>query len=139
MKRRQRRQSAFTLLEIMLVVAIIGVLLAMAISKMGPTLDVAKGMRTKADISSIRTSLLSYNGANGFYPSSEQGLAALVNRPGSEPVPSSWRRLMEEVPKDAWGSTYIYRSPGRKNSSGYDVFSAGPDRIPDTSDDDWGN
>ena len=68
MKRRQRRQSAFTLLEIMLVVAIIGVLLAVAISKMAPALDVAKGTRTKADISSIRTRLLSYNGANGFYP-----------------------------------------------------------------------
>ena len=122
----------------MLVVAIIGVLLAMAISKMGPTLDVAKGMRTKADISSIRTSLLSYNGANGFYPSSEQGLAALVNRPGSEPVPTSWRRLMDDLPKDAWGSPYVYRYPGRQNSSSFDVFSAGPDRIPDTSDDDWG-
>ena len=46
---------------------------------------------------------------------------------------------MDEVPKDAWGSFYIYRNPGRKNSSGYDLFSAGPDRIPDTGDDDWGN
>jgi general secretion pathway protein G len=135
---KKKNESAFTLLEIMLVVAIIGVLLAAAIYKMAPALDVAKGMRTKADIQSIRTSLMSYNGANGFYPSTEQGLAALVSRPGSEPAPTSWRRLMEEVPKDAWGSPYIYRNPGRKNSSGYDVFSAGPDRIPDTSDDDWG-
>jgi general secretion pathway protein G len=132
------KQSGFTLLEIMLVVAIIGVLLAAAIYKMAPALDVAKGMRVKADISSIRTSLLSYNGAAGFYPSTEQGLNALVSRPGSEPAPSSWRRLMEDVPKDPWGSAYIYRNPGRKNSSGYDLFSAGPDRIPDTSDDDWG-
>jgi general secretion pathway protein G len=133
------RQSAFTLLEIMLVVAIIGVLLAAAIYKMAPALDVAKGMRTKADIQSLRTSLMSYNGANGFYPSTEQGLAALVNRPGSEPAPTSWRRLMDELPKDAWGSFYIYRNPGRKNPGGYDIFSAGPDRIPDTSDDEWGN
>ena len=123
----------------MLVVAIIGVLLAAAIYKMAPALDVAKGMRTKADIQSIRTSLLSYNGMNGFYPSTEQGLNALVMRPGSEPVPTSWRQLMDQVPKDAWGMTYIYRYPGRKNPSGYDVFSAGPDRIPDTADDDYGN
>ena len=82
----KKRQDAFTLLEIMLVVAIIGVLLAAAIYKMAPALDVAKGMRTKADIQSLRTSLMSYNGANGFYPSSEQGLSALVSRPGSEPA-----------------------------------------------------
>lgn len=134
----KNRQSAFTLLEIMLVVAIIGVLLSVAIYKMGPALDVAKGTKTRADVQMIRTMLLSYNGMNGFYPSTEQGLNALVSRPGSEPAPSSWRRLMEELPKDAWGMTYIYRNPGRKNTSGYDVFSAGPDRIPDTSDDDYG-
>jgi general secretion pathway protein G len=135
----KKQQSAFTLLEIMLVVAIIGVLLAAAIYKMAPALDVAKGTRTRADLQMIRTMLLSYNGSNGFYPTTEQGLMALVNRPGSEPAPTSWRRLMEEVPKDAWGSYYIYRNPGRKNSGGYDLFSAGPDRIPDTADDDWGN
>lgn len=123
----------------MLVVAIIGVLLAAAIYKMAPALDVAKNMRTRADIQSIRTSLLSYNGANGFYPSTGQGLSALVSKPGSEPAPTSWRRLMDELPKDAWGSLYIYRCPGSKNPNGYDLFSAGPDRIPDTGDDDWGN
>ena len=134
----KRNEGGFTLLEIMLVVAIIGVLLAAAIYKMAPALDVAKGMRVKADIQSIRTSLLSYNGSAGFYPSTEQGLNALVSRPGSEPAPTSWRRLMEDVPKDPWGSTYIYRYPGRKNAGGYDLFSAGPDRIPDTGDDEWG-
>jgi general secretion pathway protein G len=134
----KKRQSAFTLLEIMLVVAIIGVLLAAAIYKMAPALDVAKGTRTRADIQMIRTMLLSYNGANGFYPTTEQGLKALVSRPSTEPQPTSWRRLMDETPKDAWGSEYIYRNPGRKNLSGYDLFSAGPDRIPDTADDDWG-
>jgi general secretion pathway protein G len=135
----KNRQSAFTLLEIMLVVAIIGVLLSAAIYKMAPALDVAKGMRAKADIQSIRTGLLAYNGMNGFYPTTEQGLSALVNRPGSEPAPTSWRRMMDEVPKDAWGMPYVYRCPGRKNPSSYDVFSAGPDRIPDTADDDYGN
>jgi general secretion pathway protein G len=114
---------------------IIGVFLAAAIYN----LDVAKGTRTKADIQSIRTSLLAYNGMNGFYPTTEQGLSAMVMRPGSEPVPKSWRRLMEEVPKDAWGMPYVYRYPGRKNAASYDLFSSGPDRIPDTADDDYGN
>jgi general secretion pathway protein G len=135
----KNRQSAFTLLEIMLVVAIIGVLLAAAVYKMGPALGVAQAMRVKGDIQSIRTSLMSYNGMNGFYPTTEQGLNALVSRPGSEPAPTSWRQLMEQLPKDPYGMPYVYRYPGRKNSSGYDVFSAGPDRIPDTGDDEYGN
>jgi general secretion pathway protein G len=122
----KNRQSGFTLLEIMLVVAIIGVLLAAAIYKMSPTLGVAKETRTRADIQGIRTMLLSYNGTNGYYPSTDQGLGALVPR------------LMEEVPKDAYGTVYVYRCPGRRNPNSYDLFSAGPDRIPDTADDDWG-
>jgi general secretion pathway protein G len=122
----KNRQSAFTLLEIMLVVAIIGVLLSAAIYKMAPSLNVAKEVKTKGDIQGIRTMLLSYNGSNGFYPATDQGLNALVPR------------LMEELPKDAWGTPYVYRCPGRRNPSGYDVFSAGPDRLPDTADDDWG-
>jgi general secretion pathway protein G len=122
----KNRQSAFTLLEIMLVVAIIGVLLAAAIYKMSPALGVAKETRTRADIQGIRTMLLSYNGSNGSYPTTDQGLSALVPR------------LMEELPKDAYGSFYIYRCPGRRNPASYDLFSAGPDRIPDTADDDWG-
>ena|ERR1700686_3247058 len=134
----KKRQSGFTLLEIMLVVAIIGVLLAAAIYKMAPSLDVAKSMRTKGDIQSIRTSLLSYNAMNGFYPTTEQGLKALVVRPETEPAPSSWKRLMDDVPKDAWGMEYVYRNPGVRNPNGYDLYSAGPDRKPDTADDDWG-
>lgn len=117
------RQSAFTLLEIMLVVAIIGVLLSAAIFKMAPALGVAKETRSKADIQGLRTMLLSYNGLNGSYPES---LSALVPR------------LMEEVPKDAYGSFYVYRYPGRRNPATYDLFSAGVDKIPDTADDEWG-
>lgn len=107
----------------MLVVAIIGVLLSAAIFKMAPALNVAKDTRTRADIQSIKTMLLSYNGSHGNYPDS---LSALVPR------------LMEELPKDPYGSPYVYRYPGRTNAASYDLFSAGPDRIPDNSDDDWG-
>jgi general secretion pathway protein G len=133
----KKPQRAFTLLEIMLVVSIIGVLLAAAIYKMAPTLGFAKTTRAQGDISGIRTCLIAYSGTNGFYPSTEQGLAALVNKPGSEPVPGNWHRLMESVPKDAYGSAYIYRNPSRKGGGGYDLFSAGEDRIPDTQDDEW--
>jgi general secretion pathway protein G len=123
----KKRQSAFTLIEIMLVVAIIGVLLSVAIYKLAPALDFTKGTKTRADIGGIKAVLIAYNGSTGSYPAGDQGLRALVPR------------LMESVPKDSWGTEYIYRCPGRRNPNTYDLFSAGPDHIADTADDDWGN
>jgi general secretion pathway protein G len=95
---------------------------AIAPSHLGPS----KQMRSQADIQGIRTMLLSYHDTNRFYPSTDEGLNVLVPK------------LMEELPKDAWGTPYVYRCPGRANPLGYDLFSAGPDHIPDTADDDWG-
>ena len=134
----KRKEQGFTLLEIMLVVTIIALLLGAAIYKMAPAVDVAKGTRSQADIQGIRTMLLAYSGRNGFYPTTEQGLKALVVKPETEPIPTNWSRLLDEVPKDSWGTEYVYRCPGIKNPSGYDLYSAGPDRIPDTADDDTG-
>jgi general secretion pathway protein G len=134
----KRKQQGFTLLEIMLVVTIIAVLLGAAIYKMAPTVDVARNTRIQADIQMLKTMLLAYSGRNGFYPTTEQGVKALASRPESEPIPQQWMQLIESPPKDPWGVEYIYRCPGTKNPNGYDVFSAGPDRIPDTADDDWG-
>jgi general secretion pathway protein G len=122
----------------MLVVTIIALLLSAAIYKMAPNLEVAKRVRVQGDISALRTGLISYSGMNGYYPTTEQGLKALMEKPTTEPIPSRWMRFREDVPKDPWGSEYIYRYPGTHNPSGYDLFSAGPDRIPDTGDDDWG-
>jgi general secretion pathway protein G len=134
----KKTQQGFTLLEIMLVVTIIALLLGAAIYRMAPTVDVAKGTRVQADIQGVRTMLLAYSGRNGFYPTTEQGLKALVTKPETEPMPAQWTRLMDQVPKDAWGMEYVYRCPGIKNPNSYDLYSAGPDRIPDTADDDWG-
>jgi general secretion pathway protein G len=72
---------------------------------------------------------------NGFYPTTEQGLQALVTQPNTDPKPTRWYQLYKELPKDPWGSDYIYRCPGLKNPNGYDLYSAGPDRKPDTTDD----
>ena len=80
-----------------------------------------------------------YESMNGFYPTTEQGLQALVTQPQNDPRPTRWYQLFTDLPKDPWGSNYIYRNPGQKNSGGYDLYSAGPDRQPDTGDDDWGN
>ena len=132
------KQQGFTLLEIMLVVSIIVIILGVAISKLGNTTGIAKSMRVQADVQAIKTQLQLYESMNGFFPSSEQGLGALVSQPSSDPRPTRWYQLFKEMPKDPWGNDYIYRNPGLKNPGAYDLYSAGPDRQPDTSDDDFG-
>jgi general secretion pathway protein G len=134
----KRKQDGFTLLEIMLVVGIIILILGVAINKLGPTTGIAKDMRVRADIQAINTQLRLYESMNGFFPTTEQGLRALVVQPESEPKPSRWYQLFKEMPKDPWNNEYIYLSPGRKNPESYDLYSAGPDRTLDTADDNWG-
>ena len=128
-------RAAFTMIEIMLVVMIIVLLLGFAINKMGSSLEIAKEIRIKGDIQSLGTQLMVYQVTNGFFPSTEQGLKALVSKPESDPRPRNWRKLMAEVPQDPFGNEYQYQSPGSHNSDGYDLFSAGKDRKPGTADD----
>ena len=127
--RKPTNDAGFTLLEIMIVVSIIVILLGLAISKMGNPTGFAKSVAVRADVQSIGTQLMQYEAMNGFYPTTEQGLGARPNR---------WYPFFKEIPKDPWGNTYIYRCPGIKHPDKYDLFSAGPDRLPDTGDDDWG-
>jgi general secretion pathway protein G len=134
----ERKQQGFTLLEIMLVVTIIALLLGAAIYKLGGNVEYARHIRVAADIQGINTQLGLYESMNGFYPTTEQGLQALVTQPSTDPKPTRWYQLYKELPKDPWGSDYIYRCPGVKNPNGYDLYSAGPDRKPDTTDDDSG-
>ena len=134
----KRKHQGFTLLEIMLVVSIIVIILGVAISKLGNTTAIAKTMRVQADIQAIKTQLQLYESMNGFYPTTEQGLQALVTQPSNDPRPARWYQLFKELPTDPWGNGYIYKSPGLKNPGGYDLYSAGPDRQADTADDDWG-
>jgi general secretion pathway protein G len=133
------RQSAFTLLEIMLVVSIIVILLGVAISQIGnPGGMVKSEVAVKSDIQGITSQLRLYESINGFLPTTEQGLQALVTQPSTEPRPSRWYQLYKKVPKDPYGSNYIYLCPGRRNPNGFDLYSAGPDRKADTADDNWG-
>lgn len=134
----QKTTSAFTLLEIMIVISIIVILLGLAIGKLGNPTGFAKDTAVRADVQSIETQLRTYESMNGFYPTTEQGLRALVEPPGGDPKPTRWYQFFKSVPKDPWGMEYIYQSPGRKNATTYDLYSAGPDRKPDTGDDNWG-
>ena len=99
---------------------------------------IAKTMRVQADVEAIKKQLQLYESISGSYPTTEQGLQALVTQPQNDPRPARWYQLFKELPKDPWGNEYIYRSPGLKNPSGYDLYSAGADRQADTADDDWG-
>jgi general secretion pathway protein G len=133
------KQLGFTLLEIMIVVSIIVILLGLAISKIGNPTGFAKQTAVRADVQAIGTQLQLYESMNGFYPTTEQGLQALVTQPQNDPRPTRWYQLFKQVPKDPWGNDYTYRCPGTKHPETYDLFSAGPDRKADTADDDWGD
>jgi general secretion pathway protein G len=106
--------------------------------RVGSTMEYARAIRVRADLQAIEVQLAQYKRANGAYPSTEQGLAALVVRPMSVPIASSWTKLLSEIPKDPWRNDYVYRCQGRINRDRYDLFSAGPDGKADTADDDWG-
>lgn len=136
--RPRRHESGFTLLEIMLVVGIIVIILGVAVGKLGNTTGAAKDMAVTADVQAIATQLKFYESINGFLPTTEQGLQALVTQPSTDPQPTRWYQLFKQLPKDPWKQDYIYLSPGRKNPTGYDLYSAGPDRKADTADDNWG-
>ena len=132
-------RSGFTLIEIMMVVMIIGLLAGVAAYTLGDNLGVAKDTKIKSDIQTISTQLMVYESMNGFPPSSDQGLKALV--PASltlhcpRAAPRSWRQLLKEIPLDPWGLEYQYVQPGKHNAESYDVFSAGKDRVAGTEDD----
>jgi general secretion pathway protein G len=135
---KKRQEEAFTLLEIMLVVTIIAILLGTAIYKLAGNVEYARHTAVASDIQGINTQLKLYESMNGFFPTTEQGLGALVTQPDSEPRPTRWYQLYTEMPKDPWHNNYVYRCPGTKNPTGFDLYSAGKDRTPDTQDDDWG-
>lgn len=129
-----RSESAYTLFEIMLVLGIIAVLVGSAIYLLVGNVDVAKEQRVDTDLEAIRTQLKVYEMQNYAFPTTAQGLSALVQKPTKEPLPRKWRPLMKSVPLDPWGTPYHYEYPGRKDPSGYDLYSFGPDRT--ASDDD---
>src|SRR5437667_11331398 len=122
------KQRGFTLLEIMIVVTIISMLMGLAIYKTVGNVEYARRTKIAADIQAIGTQLKLYESMNGFYPTTEQGLQALVTRADSDPQPTRWYQLFKENPKDPWQNYYVYRCPGIKHPDSYDLFSAGPRR-----------
>jgi general secretion pathway protein G len=119
-------QQGFTLLEIMVVVVIIGLLAAMIVPNFMGQVDTAAINRAKQDIRTIETALNMYRLDNFKYPSTDDGLEALVTNPGENAAPN-WSRKLDKVPMDPWKSPYQYRYPGQGGRE-FDVFSLGADR-----------
>lgn len=134
MNRNPLLHAGFTLLEIMIVVLIIGLLIGVAVKGV-QQLEYAKVIAAKAHIESYKTNLLMYQGMNGHNPTTEQGLKALITKPTSEPRPRQWREIMSAPILDPWQREYNYASPGKHNPKGFDIYSSGPDGIPDNGDD----
>ena len=123
-----RRNTGFTLVEIMVVVVILGILAVLIVPRVLGRSDEARQAAAKHDIATIMQSLKLYRLDNGRYPTNDQGLQALVTKPASAPTPSNWKPYLDKLPKDPWGNTYQYLSPGVHGE--IDVFSLGADNQP---------
>ena len=123
-----RRSAGFTLVEIMVVVVILGILAVLIVPRVLGRSDEARQAAAKHDVATIMQSLKLYRLDNGRYPTNEQGLQALVTKPSVAPAPSNWKPYLDKVPKDPWGNTYQYLSPGVHGE--VDVFSLGADGQP---------
>ncbi len=126
----QSRQGGFTLLEVMVVVVILGILATLVVPKIIGRPDEARVIAAKQDIASVMQSLKLYRLDNQRYPTTEQGLQALVARPAAAPVPLNWKAggYLERMPKDPWGNLYQYLNPGVHGE--IDLFSFGADGAP---------
>jgi len=120
-----RSQRGFTLIEVMVVVVIIGLLAAIVAPNLIGNIDKAAVTRAKGDIRSIETALNLFRLDNFRYPSTDQGLQALVTNPGGA-LATNWERYLNSVPSDPWSNTYQYISPGQRGLD-FDVFSYGAD------------
>lgn len=117
--------KAFTIIEIMVVVIIIGILAVLVVPNFIGRVDDAKIAKAKTDIASIKTQLSLYRIDNGVYPAQGQGLDALVKKPSSSPAVNNWKGpYIENMPKDPWGNDYKYQNPGTRGV--VDIYSFGP-------------
>jgi general secretion pathway protein G len=126
-RRRHALEAGFTLIEIMVVLVILGLLAAVVVPRIVGRTDEARKTTAKIEVQNIEQALHLFKLDNGFYPSTEQGLEALVTEPTIGQIPKRWRQggYLPKVPNDPWGNPYIYLSPGRYGD--YDLVSYGGD------------
>lgn len=119
------KQRGFSLIEIMVVVVILGILASIVVPKIMGRPDEARRVKAKQDVLAIQNALDLYKLDNGYYPSTDQGLMALVEKPNANPIPNNWKQYLKSLPKDPWDRDYLYLNPGQH--SDVDVFTNGPE------------
>ena len=126
----RRAQGGFTLIEIMVVVVILGILASVVVPRIMDNPDKARMVKAKNDVQAIKGALDLYKLDNFNYPSTDQGLQALVSKPSGSPEAKNWKQggYLDALPKDPWGNDYQYLSPGV--NAEVDVFSYGADARP---------
>jgi len=122
---RHVRQAGFTLIELMVVMVIIGVLAALIVPNVLERADEAKVTAARTDVNNLMQALKLYKLDNQAYPTTEQGLQALVTKPTTGPTPGNWKPYLDKLPNDPWGRPYQYLNPGVKGE--IDVMSFGAD------------
>lgn len=120
-----RQQRGFTLIELMVVLAIIGVLAALIVPNVLGRADDARVTAARTDVGNLMQAMKLYKLDNQRFPSAEQGLNALILKPTTEPVPANWKPYLDKLPRDPWGRAYQFMNPGIKGE--VDVLSFGAD------------
>lgn len=129
MRAERHVQQGFSLIEIMVVVVIMGVLAALIVPNLLDRPDQARATAARQDVGAIMQALKLYRLDNGTYPTNEQGLRALTEKPTAGVAPANWHKYLERLPNDPWGNPYHYLNPGANGE--IDVFSLGADGKPD--------
>lgn len=111
-----KKMNGFTLIEVMVVVVILGILAAVVVPKIMSRPEQARIVKVKQDILAIQSALDLYKLDNGYYPSTDQGLQALVSKPTSDPIPRNWKSdgYLQQLPTDPWGQSYQYINDNEK-------------------------
>ena len=130
-------QKGFTLIEIMVVIVIIGILATLVVPRIMGRPDEARVVSAKHDVTTLVQALKLYKLDSGRYPTTEQGLNALVTKPSTDPAPMNWKMggYLDKLPQDPWGNPYQYNNPGTHNND-IDVYSFGADGKPGGTDND---
>jgi general secretion pathway protein G len=124
-----QQQRGFSLMEILIALVIIGILGAFVLQNFGGEVTRAKYTKLKADFQTIESALMRYYNDNGFYPTTEQGLDALIRKPETDPEPNNYPRggYISKMQKDPWGNDYLYLSPAEYGEGDYEIISLGAD------------